>query len=60
MGAKTHYLCRTEDGKCRTVVAQSHRGAMKKFLEKYDGERGEVVDVKERGAGDDWQSFKIR
>ncbi len=60
MSEKTHYLVRTEDGKCRTVTAMSHRGAMRKFLESYDAEVGEEIDVKMRGGADDWERFKVK
>lgn len=59
--SKTHFMVRTEDGKYRTVVAQSHKGAMRQFLEQYDAEPGDELDVKRRGdSGETWQRFRVK
>jgi hypothetical protein len=56
---------RSSDGKIRTVTAFSHKGAVASYLESFDPEVGEVLDVKLRGAppddeDDGWRSFKIK
>jgi hypothetical protein len=60
MPAKSAYLIRNARGHMRTVQAQSHRGAMKIYLEQYPTTPGETLEVKQRGAGsDDWTAFRV-
>lgn len=60
MPPKAMYLIRNSRGHMRTIVAQSHRGAIKQYLVAYPTAPGENLDVKQRGAGaDDWQSYRV-
>lgn len=52
------YLIRTPDGKMRSVVAHSSRGAATLFIERYRTRKGDILDVKPRGRGE-WSSFKV-
>ena len=58
MPAKSAYLIRNARGRMATVVAQSHRGAMKLYLTKYPTTPGDVLEVKPRGEGA-WEAFKV-
>jgi hypothetical protein len=55
------YIIRGEDGRCRTAVGHSHRGALKKYLDEHPRACGGDWDVKPRFAGqDEWQRFRVR
>jgi hypothetical protein len=60
MPTKAMYLIRNARGHMRTVIAQSHRGAIREYLSAYPTAPGEDLEVKQRGAGaDDWQAFRV-
>jgi hypothetical protein len=50
---------RVADGTCRTVMAYSTKGAMTKFLATYRPPVGEIVEIKLRGGGGDWEAYKV-
>lgn len=59
MPRRDFYLIRrVADGKIRTVVAFSPRGAMERFTVEYRPPAGEVFEVKPRGRGD-WEAYKV-
>jgi hypothetical protein len=44
----------------RSVVAFSHRGAVREYLATYPSAKGETIEVKTRGRGsDDWMAFRV-
>ena len=60
MPAKAAYLIRNARGWMRTIQAQSHRGAVKLYLEQYPATPGETLEVKPRGAGSDsWEAYRV-
>ena len=60
MAAKRMFQVRNDAGHLRTVMAASHRGAVKAFVAKYKTLPREEIDVKERGEpSSDWQRFRV-
>ena len=53
------YLVRGGDGKMRTIMAFSTKGAVKIYLENYPARKGDILSVKLRGQGD-WEEYDIR
>ncbi len=52
------YLVRDAEGKMRTIMANSCRGAINEFLKKHATFAGEQLAVKERGVGD-WEEYTV-
>lgn len=55
---KEMYLVRGPDGRMRTIMAFSVRGAAKEYLDRYPTKAGDEISVKLRSAGD-WQHFQV-
>lgn len=58
MPRKLTYLVRSPDGKMRTVIAHSGRGALKIYITRFQPKEDGYYDVKPRGEGT-WETFKF-
>ena len=60
MATRDTYLIRDGKGRMRSVIAFSHRGAVREYLATYPSLSGESIEVKRRGPGSgDWQAFRV-
>lgn len=57
--SKIMFLVRGGDGRVRTIMASSHRQAVRIYADRYDPDDGDEIDVKERGAGQCWERYRV-
>lgn len=60
MPIKKMFMLRGDDGRCRTVMAGSPRGALNKYLDDHPKAPAGEYEVRERGSSDDWEAFAVK